>query len=150
LKVCGLYSYRKWPVTALSYGQKKRLTIASILVMNPEIIILDEPTAGQDYKNYKEFMRFLEDIKEKGTSVVLITHDMHLAMEYADRAIVLSKGKIIASDRVYNILSQKDIIEEANLKETSLTKLAGICGIDDINSFIECFITEEKGGEVYE
>ncbi|WBW97743.1 ABC transporter ATP-binding protein [Oceanirhabdus sp. W0125-5] len=150
LKICGLYSYRKWPVTALSYGQKKRLTIASILVMNPEIIILDEPTAGQDYKNYKEFMRFLEDIKEKGTSIVLITHDMHLAMEYADRAIVLSKGNIIAKDRVYNILSQNSIIEEANLKETSLTKIANICGIEDINSFIECFITEEKGGEVHE
>lgn len=110
LKTCGLHQYRRWPVSSLSYGQKKRVTIASILVMRPQIIILDEPTAGQDHRNYREFMGFLEEIKNSGTSIVMITHDMHLALEYADRAVVISNGEVIADDSVYNILSNADII----------------------------------------
>lgn len=144
LKICGLYAYRKWPVSALSFGQKKRLTIASILAMDPEIIILDEPTAGQDYRNYQEFMSFLKKIKQKGISIILITHDMYLALEYADRSIVLSDGEVIAENSTNRILSNKDIIKKANLKETSLTKLARICGIQDVEGFINNYINQKR------
>ena len=58
LKICGLYQFRNWPVSALSFGQKKRVTIASILVLHPQVLILDEPTAGQDYRHYTEIMEF--------------------------------------------------------------------------------------------
>ena len=150
LKVCGLYEYRNWPVSALSYGQKKRLTIASILIMEPEIIILDEPTAGQDYRNYREFMGFLNQIKERGTSIITITHDLHLALEYGDRAIVLSGGEIIANDQVHKVLSNRRVIQRGNLKETSLTQLARICEIEDTISFISRFIAAGKGGEAIE
>jgi energy-coupling factor transport system ATP-binding protein len=147
LRICGLYPYRKWPVDSLSYGQKKRVTIASILVMDPKIIILDEPTAGQDYRTYREFMGFLEQIKHGGTSVVLITHDMHLALEYADRALVLSAGQIIATDTVFNILSDPVIINQANLKETSISKMATLFGIEDVSGFISFFVQRLKRGE---
>lgn len=150
LKTCGLYKYRKWPVSSLSYGQKKRLTIASILAMNPEIIILDEPTAGQDQRNYREFMSFLENIKKTGVSIIMITHDMNLALEYADRAVVMSDGKIIADDKVYNILSDQKIIKQANLMETSITKLASLYNVTDESSFLRYFTKQLKEGEAFE
>lgn len=150
LKTCGLYAYKRWPISALSYGQKKRVTIASVLVMKPEIIILDEPTAGQDHKNYVEFMNFLESLKNIGISIVIITHDMHIALEYADRAVVISDGSIIANDLVPIILSDKQIMERANLSETSISKLAEIYEVSDASNFLAYFTNILKAGEVHE
>ena len=145
LKMCNLYSMRNWPVSALSYGQKKRVTIASILCMNPEIIILDEPTAGQDYRVYTEIMSFLEEINEKyGITILFITHDMHLALEYTDRAIVFSEGTCIGDDSVFKILSNEDIINRAHLKETSLFTLAKRLGLP-ADEYTEHFIEYERG-----
>ena len=135
---------RKWPVSALSYGQKKRVTIASILTLEPEMIILDEPTAGQDYRHYTEIMEFLTKLNRIGMTVIMVTHDMHLMLEYADRAVVFSKGCIIADDKCYNILTDKEIIREASLKETSLYELALKCGIDDGTDFVRHFIDFER------
>ena len=148
LMTCGLHRYRNWPVSALSYGQKKRLSIAAILSLDPEILILDEPTAGQDYKHYLEFMEFIKEIAASGMGILLITHDMHLALEYADRAVVLSRGEVIADREVSSILGDREIMKRANLKETSLSLLAeraGICPIDLMNTFINY----EHRGEVH-
>ena len=123
LKTCGLYSFRKWPISALSFGQKKRVTIASILVLKPEIIILDEPTAGQDYKTYTDIMNFLDSLQKQGHTIVMITHDMQLMLEYSDRCLVVVEGEIIADDNPVTILNQKDLLESANLKQTSLYSL---------------------------
>ena len=123
LKTCGLYSFRKWPISARSFGQKKRVTIASILVLKPEIIILDEPTAGQDYKTYTDIMNFLDSLQKQGHTIVMITHDMQLMLEYSDRCLVVVEGKIIADDNPVTILNQKDLLESANLKQTSLYTL---------------------------
>lgn len=144
LRTCGLHAYRNWPVAALSYGQKKRLTIASILVMEPQVIILDEPTAGQDYRHYTEFMEFIRVIARQGIAVILITHDMHLALEYADRAIVISGGKKIADAGVANVLTDREVICEANLKETSLSRLARMLGLESPEDFVRSFIDCEK------
>ncbi|MBR5048896.1 MAG: ABC transporter ATP-binding protein [Erysipelotrichaceae bacterium] len=144
LKMTGLYPMRNWPVSALSYGQKKRVTIASILALQPDVIILDEPTAGQDYRHYTEIMRFLDDLNRNyGKTIVFITHDMHLAIEYTDRALVFADGRLIADDFVYKVLSDKDIIERANLKETSLVLLARKVGLDP-EEFIRHFIERER------
>ena len=149
LKMCNLYSMRNWPIGVLSYGQKKRVTIASIIAMKPSIIILDEPTAGQDYKVYTEIMSFLETLnKDFGITILFITHDMHLAIEYTNRAIVFSEGKCIGDDSVYKILANNDIIEKANLKQTSLYTLATRVGMDPekfINSFIETERSKKHG-----
>lgn len=139
LKICGLYEFRNWPVSSLSYGQKKRLTIAAILALKPEIIILDEPTAGQDYKRYEEFMSFIESIAKKGIAIILITHDMHLALEYANRAIVLCEGKIAKISTPSLILGDEELMKKSNLEPTSLSKMSEIMGIDSetlMNSFI--------------
>ena len=147
LKVCGLWPFRKWPISALSYGQRKRVTIAAIMSMEPEIMILDEPTAGQDYRHYTEIMEFLKELNGRGTTVILITHDMHLMLEYAERSVVFSDGEIIACDTAANILTNEDIIRRASLKETSLYGLAKLCGIDDGRAFVSRFIGHERRSE---
>lgn len=144
LEVCGLYKMRNWPISALSYGQKKRVTICSILVLEPEVLILDEPTAGQDYRNYTRIMEFLKGLNAEGITIVMITHDMHLMLEYADRSIVFSDGKIIADKSCAQVLTDRDIVDRASLKETSLYHLAGKCGIDDGTGFVQSFIDYER------
>ncbi len=144
LKICGLYPFRNWPVSALSYGQKKRVTIASILVLHPEIIILDEPTAGQDLRHYTEIMDFLAHLNEQGVTVILITHDMHLMLEYTPRAVVFHAGEIIADKSSAEILNSPDIIEKAHLKETSLYHLAAKCGIEHAEEFTRRFIAHDR------
>ena len=143
LKTCGLFSFRKWPISALSFGQKKRVTIASILVLKPEIIILDEPTAGQDYKTYTDIMNFLDSLQKQGHTIVMITHDMQLMLEYSDRCLVVVEGKIIADDNPVTILNQKDLLESANLKQTSLYTLGQKLSSDPVE-VTQYYI--EKGG----
>ena len=140
LKICSLSPFVDWPVSALSYGQKKRVTIASILVLNPDVIMLDEPTAGQDFRRYTEIMEFLEELNRSGVTVLLITHDMHLMLEYCDRALVFSDGRLLADDTPAAVLSDPDLIRAASLKKTSLYDLAGLCGIDDAKEFTARFI----------
>ena len=145
LKICGLYPFRNWPISALSFGQKKRVSIASILVMNPEIMILDEPTAGQDYHHYTEIMEFLKRVNEEyGTTIIMITHDMHLMLEYTDRAIVIADGHMISDDTPANILTNREISDRAYLKQTSLYDMAEKCGILAPSEFVECFINYER------
>ena len=145
LRTCGLYEMRNWPVSALSFGQKKRVTIASILVLEPELLILDEPTAGQDHRHYTEIMEFLKRLnEEKGITILMITHDMHLMLEYTDRAIVLADGCILADDTPAAVLTDETIADRAYLKKTSLYDLAQRCGIADASDFVRRFIQHER------
>ena len=140
LETCRLYQMRNWPVDSISYGQKKRVTVASMMALEPDILILDEPTAGQDYRSYTDIMNFINILnKEYGKTILFITHDMHLAIENTDRAIVFSDGKLIDNNRVFNVLSNDEVIHNAHLKQTSLYQLAVKLGIDPqktIHSFI--------------
>ena len=144
LKICGLFPFRKWPISALSFGQKKRVTIASVLVMNPEILLLDEPTAGQDKKNYTEIMTFLDELSQAGHTIMMITHDMQLMLEHSDRSVVISDGQIIADCSPVALFSQPSILKQANLKKTSLFKLAEILGVDPID--LTHYYIEQQGG----
>ena len=144
LKICGLYPFRNWPISALSYGQKKRVTIASILVLQPEMLLLDEPTAGQDLRHYTEIMDFLSELNRQGVTVVLITHDMHLMLEYTPRAIVFNAGAVIADRSAAEVLNSPEIVETAHLKETSLFHLSKVCGIDDAVEFTRRFVEQDR------
>ena len=145
LKTCGLYEFRKWPISALSYGQKKRVTIASILVLGPEILVLDEPTAGQDQRNYTEIMEFLDSLQEKGHTIVMITHDMQLMLDYSDRALVVSDGQILADLSPAELFTHPDILQEANLKETSIFALANRLGMDPL-ALTQFYMQQEGAG----
>lgn len=144
LTICGLYPFRNWPISALSFGQKKRVTIASILVLNPEILILDEPTAGQDLKHYTEIMEFLKSLNERGITILMITHDMHLMLEYTTRALVITNGEVIGNDSTWNVLTNHELIEKAHLKKTSLYDLANKIGDLSPVEFVCKFIASDK------
>ena len=146
LEVCGLSAFRNWPISALSYGQKKRVTIASILVLNPEIILLDEPTAGQDYKHYTEMMNFIDELNQQGQTIVMITHDMQLMLDYSERAIVLVDGQVIADASPAEILTNRALLKQANLKETSIFKLAQKIGVDPL-ALTQFYMEKEKAYE---
>ena len=143
LKTCGLYEFRKWPISALSYGQKKRVTIASILVLGPEVLVLDEPTAGQDQRNYTEIMDFLDELQQKGHTIVMITHDMQLMLDYSDRAVVVMDGQVLADLTPAELLTQPEILRRANLKETSIFALANRLGVDPLA--LTQFYMNQKG-----
>lgn len=145
LKICGLYPFKKWPISALSFGQKKRVTIASVLVLDPKVLILDEPTAGQDYHHYTEIMEFLKSLNSQGVTILMITHDMHLMLEYTPHAIVISDGQKFGDATAAEILTNEDITERANLKITSLYELAVGCGVENPEGFVQNFIDYERG-----
>jgi len=148
LKICGLYPFRNWPVSALSFGQKKRVSIASILVMEPEMIILDEPTAGQDYAHYTEIMEFLLKVREEmPVTILMITHDMHLMLEYTDRTLVLTGGELLMDSHPADVLTREDVCDKAYLKKTSLYELSLKCGIDEPYEFVKRFIEDEENGK---
>ena len=143
LKTCGLYEFRKWPISALSYGQKKRVTIASILVLGPDVLVLDEPTAGQDQRNYTEIMDFLDELHQKGHTIVMITHDMQLMLDYSDRAVVVMDGQVLADLTPAELLTQPEILRRAYLKETSIFALANRLGVDPLA--LTQFYMNQKG-----
>lgn len=144
LKVCGLYPFRKWPISALSFGQKKRVTIASILVLEPELIILDEPTAGQDWKTYTEIMSFLEKLNDAGTTIMIVTHDMHLMLDYTKRSLAFSKGKLIADTTPVKLLTDDKLVKEASLKQTSIFKLAEYYHLKNPVNFVDTYIAADR------
>ena len=145
LKICVLAPFKKWPISALSFGQKKRVTIASALVLDPKILILDEPTAGQDFHHYTEIMEFLKSLNSEGVTIIMITHDMHLMLEYTPHAIVISDGQKIGDATSAEILTNEAITEQANLKITSLYELAVACGVENPEGFVQNFIDYERG-----
>jgi len=143
-KICGILPFIKWPVSALSYGQKKRITIASVLAMQPNIIILDEPTAGQDYRHYREIMDFLVSLNKSGVTIILITHDMHLMLEYTERTLVLHAGSLLLDASPVQALTDSAVAEKASLKLTSLYRFAQMAGIKDSRLFVQNFIDYER------
>lgn len=144
LKTCGLYPFRNWPISALSFGQKKRVTIAAILALEPEIIILDEPTAGQDWKTYTEIMDFLRELNERGTTIMIVTHDMHLMLEYSKRSLAFAKGELIADTTPIDLLTDKNLVAKASLRRTSLYDLAVHYDLDNPNDFVKAYIDSEE------
>ncbi|MCT3602947.1 ATP-binding cassette domain-containing protein [Lactobacillus acidophilus] len=144
LKICGLYPYRNWPISALSFGQKKRVTIASILVLEPELIILDEPTAGQDWKTYTEIMSFLKKLNEQGKTIMIITHDMYLMMEYTNRSLAFANGELIADTNPIKLLTVKNLVKKAALKRTSLYYLAKKYNLNNPDNFVRAYIDSER------
>ncbi len=145
LTLTGLYPMRNWPIGALSYGQKKRVTIAVMLALEPSILILDEPTAGQDFAHYTEMMTFVEKLsKENAMTVLFITHDLHLALEYTDRAVLLSRGQIIADGNTFDVLCDETLLLQASLKKTSLMEMAQKLNIN-ASAFVRRFTAFERG-----
>jgi len=109
---------------ASSFGEKKRICVGAVLTIQPKCVILDEPTAGQDYRSYTNFMNFICSLREHVNSFIVITHDPDLAIEYTDRAIVLNDGRIIADGPTRKVLADHSILKEGAIRETSQIELS--------------------------
>jgi energy-coupling factor transport system ATP-binding protein len=109
----------------LSKGLRQRVAIASILALRPQVIIVDEPTTGQDARQSFEIMDFLKDLNENhGHTIIIITHDMPIVAQYAHRVILMSEGKILADDATARVFSQPEILAKAFLEPPEITQLA--------------------------
>ena len=109
---------------AMSFGQQKRISIASILSMNPRLLVMDEPSAGQDYASYTHFM---EDIVGAGAdhsfdAVLFITHDLDLAIIYANRILLVADGELVADGTPQVVLRDSTILERCHIRPTTLLK----------------------------
>ncbi len=115
LKSVNMYEYKDKAVHFLSYGQKKRVSIADILVMEPEIIIFDEPTSSLDPKHAKQIVEIFNEINEAGITVILSTHDVEIAYSWADYIIVMKDGKVVKSGEPVEIFKDDDFIKDVYL-----------------------------------
>mgnify|MGYP001170205140 CR=1 FL=1 len=104
---------------ALSFGQQKRVSIASVLSMQGKILLLDEPTAGQDYRSYISFMEYLRQLPELD-ALLFITHDLDLALRFTQRVILLRDGNLVADGPPLSVLADPELLESCNLRPTSL------------------------------
>jgi cobalt/nickel transport system ATP-binding protein len=123
IKMMKLEDLKDKPTHYLSYGQKKQVAIASILVLEPEIIILDEPTAGLDPMHTKRLLELLDNLVQKGITLIIATHDVNFAYSWADRVHVMKKGKVIKSGSPEEIFVNEDILEATDMEMPYLLAL---------------------------
>ncbi|MBU7042624.1 MAG: energy-coupling factor ABC transporter ATP-binding protein [Theionarchaea archaeon] len=128
LKETGLYRYKDHHPTSLSGGEKQRLAIASVLVMNPKILILDEPTTGLDLKSSRSIIELVKTLHSQNRTVILITHDMRLVAEMAQRIIILKQGKIVADSTTREIFSDEALLHDNYLEAPQITRLSRLLG----------------------
>jgi len=124
LKIVGLEKYKDMHPFFLGKGLRQRLAVAAVLAMESEIIVVDEPTTGQDYEMCKEIMILLDKLNKMGKTIIIITHDMKLVSKYCKRAIVMVEGKVIADDDPKNIFSDSDIMKSAQIEPPQIVKFS--------------------------
>ena len=115
--------FRKRPVHALSGGQKKQVSIADILVMRPEIIILDEPAAALDPKHTRMVNEMVDKLTEQGITVLMATHDMDYAYAWADEIVLMKDGKVLCQGAPEAVCRETEKLKETNLEEPALLRL---------------------------
>ncbi len=122
---CGIEHLLPHSPFAASHGEKKRICVGSVLTMMPRVLILDEPTAGQDYASYTAFMDFISSLMESGAirSLIVITHDTDLAIEYTQRTVILSDGRVVADGPTREVLADPDNLRVGRIRETSLVRV---------------------------
>ena len=124
LRLVGLDVRDDRDIESLSIGQKQLVAVASVLVMEPKILILDEPTTGQDERTLAPFMNVVRRLNREGMTVLMITHDMDVTLEYASRMVVMTAGKVIADGTPASVFLQPDILEPARLHPPEVLAMA--------------------------
>jgi energy-coupling factor transport system ATP-binding protein len=124
-----LEKFRDRDPHALSRGQKIGVAIASVLAMKPKMLILDEPTLGQDFNRIRSLMMLLRSLNMQGLTVIVITHDVNIAAEYVGRAILMERGKILADQDAYDVLSEEDLLRSASLEPPTAVYLSRLAGL---------------------
>ena len=122
---------------SLSIGEKERLAVADIVAMNPDILILDEPTTGQDHLTCEAIMRIARELVRSGRTILLISHDMELVAEWSDRVMLMSNGQIVKDGTPKEIFSDLDLLEANEIVPLQVTSLAKSLGIAQIPITVE-------------
>ena len=123
LDVVGLTGKEQADPFALTKGERQRLAVASTLAMDPQIIILDEPTTGLDYEDQRSMMGLLRDLNEQGRTIIIVTHSMWVVAEYAHRAVVMANGRILTDGPVREVFANTNVLERASLAPPEITQL---------------------------
>ncbi|UWG97177.1 energy-coupling factor ABC transporter ATP-binding protein [Dehalobacter sp. DCM] len=134
----------------LSRGDRQRVTLASLLACRPEVLILDEPTTGLDYRECTHIMELIRELNEAGTTIIMVTHDMELVQDYAQRVLVINSGKLIGDGAAKSIMTKLDMLAAASVAPAQIPALALRLGSDFQNVFtVEQMtaIIERKAGE---
>lgn len=114
----------------MSRGQRQRLCLACLIALNPEILILDEPTTGLDYKECMEMMNRIRQLNEAGTTVIMVCHDMEVVLDFAKHVIVMNRGQIVGQGETRDILSNNSILSKARLLQPQIAQTCSILGSD--------------------
>lgn len=117
---------------SLGKGERQRIAVASILVLKPRILVVDEPTTGQDWDGIQNMMRLIDDLHKNGTTIVMITHDMDVVAKHASRAVVMVKGHIVADGTVAEVFKQKEALENAYVSRPQIAELSERLGIENM------------------
>lgn len=155
LSFASLVKYKGRSPFLLSGGEKKRLAIASVIAWDPEVLMIDEPTIGQDMSQKIRLSSFLREVSAKGKTVVLVTHDVDFAADICQRVILLSSGVVIGDGRVEEIFSDAELMRKASLLPPRLAEVlrrlglsdfpAGAFRIDEVEKLIEEAVTDDDG-----
>ena len=127
----------------MSRGQRQRLCLACLIALNPEILILDEPTTGLDYRECMEVMEKIRVLNEAGTTVIMVCHDMEVVLDFAKTVIVMNMGEILASGPTRNILGNKELLNRARLLPPQIAQTAMLLTEDGKGDFSNVFTVEE-------
>ena len=123
IKLVGLdESYLEKSPFDLSGGQKRRIAIAGILIMEPDILVLDEPTAGLDPQGAKEMMDLFKSLHDMGKTIIIVTHDMNHVLNYCDQAIVMAKGKVIKQSSVEDLFDDPEYVKSLSIDLPTITE----------------------------
>lgn len=133
LAAVNLWEERASDPFLLSKGGRQRVAVASVLAMEPRVLILDEPTTGLDYREVREMMALVADLNARGHTVVVVTHAMWVAAEYARRLVVLERGKIVADGPVREVFFDRSLLAKTALKPPDAAGLAGLLGSDALS-----------------
>ena len=123
LNLLGLKQYRKTSPFMLSGGERKRVALASVLAWNPKILILDEPTIGQDYQQKEKLRQFILQMNTQGKTVIIVTHDVEFVAECNPRVMLMSKGKIVADGEAKKVLTDPDVVTKASIVPPQVSQI---------------------------
>ncbi|MBN2095472.1 MAG: ATP-binding cassette domain-containing protein [Candidatus Aenigmarchaeota archaeon] len=141
LRSVGLWEFRNADPFSLSVGQKRRVTIASVLSMKPEAVIVDEPSTGLDPRTSEGVMALLRKMNREGKTIILVTHDMDLVAQFARRCIVMDSGRIVADGTVREVFSDMALLEKSRLMRPEISKVGALIGepqIATISDLLRC------------
>jgi energy-coupling factor transport system ATP-binding protein len=143
LNLLGLTQYRQTSPFMLSGGERKRLALASVLAWDPRVVVLDEPTIGQDYEQKEKLRQFIVQLNAQGKTVIVVTHDVEFVADCGPRIVLMAEGKIVADGDAKKILTNKELAFKASIVPPQITQI--FLGLADFGLPMDVINVHEAG-----